>query len=637
MAALSTLATPHANFISLRSGSDLLTIMRGDGLAWERAGTCRTRDYDVSDSSLMSPGPGSQHSSIIVQPTSASQQLQLSSPSSQLHSTTPSPPPPLPPLSSPQPHLQPEGGGGGEESKSSSSFRRRMFVNSRRNAQTNVDCANLSIRFDNDGNDPNSVTSNPNLGNYSSNNNNNNQPLPPTLALNTQQQPPSPGRHMAANPLRVQPLPQSANGADEAAVAGENASLLNIYGQNNNNNNNELIEHLIDTNNNYINPDPVDLFYQQQQQQQQHMTYMQPYEMTCAMCEATVSSDCERSGVACDELMMMTGDDGVGGGGGSMALLDPSFIPPLVRKTLLDIHRQAVCSKSDTNIKDRYRSTNHLLHNPDHMIKASSSYAKLRTSKASGGGAAVTAIAHKTTKSGSHHHHHHHHQHQQQHQNQKMSLGSAKKKMSISANPLTNLSTIYGEIRAKLFHQASSSSSASAASHAAPPPPPPTAATIVATVNNAAATISATTATATSTSTYAPPPLPRPLTPVRHSTDGVPASVAERRPHATTTGSISDVVWPPCVASASSSSSSATAASAPVASPNPPANTTSPSASFSSEPHASVSASTASGAGGGGSRRPTNDKAGTISFSGSSLQSQTTVILNPDFDLNKSS
>jgi hypothetical protein len=49
--------------------------------------------------------------------------------------------------------------------------------------------------------------------------------------------------------------------------------------------------------------------------------------------------------------------------------IDPMLIPPLVRRTLLEIHEQAVMSKSDSNIKAKYRSSNHLLHSPHHSVK----------------------------------------------------------------------------------------------------------------------------------------------------------------------------------------------------------------------------------------------------------------------------
>ena len=45
-------------------------------------------------------------------------------------------------------------------------------------------------------------------------------------------------------------------------------------------------------------------------------------------------------------------------------LLNPSWIPLIVRRTLLEMHEQAVLSKSDSNIKSKYRSSNHLLHSP---------------------------------------------------------------------------------------------------------------------------------------------------------------------------------------------------------------------------------------------------------------------------------
>jgi hypothetical protein len=45
-------------------------------------------------------------------------------------------------------------------------------------------------------------------------------------------------------------------------------------------------------------------------------------------------------------------------------LLNPSWIPLIVQKALLDIHDRAVLSKSESNIRNRYRSSNHLLHSP---------------------------------------------------------------------------------------------------------------------------------------------------------------------------------------------------------------------------------------------------------------------------------
>lgn len=43
-------------------------------------------------------------------------------------------------------------------------------------------------------------------------------------------------------------------------------------------------------------------------------------------------------------------------------LLNPTWIPLIVRRTLLEMHERAVISKSDSNIKYKYRSSNHLLH-----------------------------------------------------------------------------------------------------------------------------------------------------------------------------------------------------------------------------------------------------------------------------------
>jgi hypothetical protein len=45
-------------------------------------------------------------------------------------------------------------------------------------------------------------------------------------------------------------------------------------------------------------------------------------------------------------------------------LLNPSWIPMIVRRTLLEMHERAVLSRSDSNIKAKYRSSNHLLHSP---------------------------------------------------------------------------------------------------------------------------------------------------------------------------------------------------------------------------------------------------------------------------------
>ncbi|CAF0893695.1 unnamed protein product [Brachionus calyciflorus] len=55
-------------------------------------------------------------------------------------------------------------------------------------------------------------------------------------------------------------------------------------------------------------------------------------------------------------------------------LLNPSWIPLIVRRTLLEMHERAVLSKSDSNIKSKYRSSNHLLHS----IKGNS---KLKSSR----------------------------------------------------------------------------------------------------------------------------------------------------------------------------------------------------------------------------------------------------------------
>lgn len=45
-------------------------------------------------------------------------------------------------------------------------------------------------------------------------------------------------------------------------------------------------------------------------------------------------------------------------------LLNPGWIPHIVKRTLLEMHERAVLSKSDSNIKSKYRSSNHLLHSP---------------------------------------------------------------------------------------------------------------------------------------------------------------------------------------------------------------------------------------------------------------------------------
>ena len=45
-------------------------------------------------------------------------------------------------------------------------------------------------------------------------------------------------------------------------------------------------------------------------------------------------------------------------------LLNPEWIPRIVKRTLLEIHERAVLSKSDSNIKSKHRSSNHLLHSP---------------------------------------------------------------------------------------------------------------------------------------------------------------------------------------------------------------------------------------------------------------------------------
>ena len=52
-------------------------------------------------------------------------------------------------------------------------------------------------------------------------------------------------------------------------------------------------------------------------------------------------------------------------------LLNPTWIPLIVRRTLLEMHERAVLSKSDSNIKYKYRSSNHLLHSTSKKIKSS--------------------------------------------------------------------------------------------------------------------------------------------------------------------------------------------------------------------------------------------------------------------------
>ncbi|RNA27250.1 hypothetical protein BpHYR1_030260 [Brachionus plicatilis] len=51
-------------------------------------------------------------------------------------------------------------------------------------------------------------------------------------------------------------------------------------------------------------------------------------------------------------------------------LLNPSWIPMIVRRTLLEMHERAVLSKSDSNIKYKYRSSNHLLHSTGKKLKS---------------------------------------------------------------------------------------------------------------------------------------------------------------------------------------------------------------------------------------------------------------------------
>lgn len=51
-------------------------------------------------------------------------------------------------------------------------------------------------------------------------------------------------------------------------------------------------------------------------------------------------------------------------------LLNPSWIPLIVRRTLLEMHERAILSKSDSNIKSKYRSSNHLLHSPTANLKS---------------------------------------------------------------------------------------------------------------------------------------------------------------------------------------------------------------------------------------------------------------------------
>lgn len=51
-------------------------------------------------------------------------------------------------------------------------------------------------------------------------------------------------------------------------------------------------------------------------------------------------------------------------------LLNPSWIPLIVRRTLLEMHERAVLSKSDSNIKYKYRSSNHLLHSTSKKLRS---------------------------------------------------------------------------------------------------------------------------------------------------------------------------------------------------------------------------------------------------------------------------
>lgn len=62
-------------------------------------------------------------------------------------------------------------------------------------------------------------------------------------------------------------------------------------------------------------------------------------------------------------------------------LLNPSWIPLIVRRTLLEMHEQAVLSKSDSNIKSKYRSSNHLLHSPASKVNKESKMLKSNRKK----------------------------------------------------------------------------------------------------------------------------------------------------------------------------------------------------------------------------------------------------------------
>jgi hypothetical protein len=65
-------------------------------------------------------------------------------------------------------------------------------------------------------------------------------------------------------------------------------------------------------------------------------------------------------------------------------LLNPSWIPPIVRQTLLEMHERAVKSKSDSNIKAKYRSSNHLLHSV-HKSSAAKSHKSTAAAVAASG------------------------------------------------------------------------------------------------------------------------------------------------------------------------------------------------------------------------------------------------------------
>jgi hypothetical protein len=54
-------------------------------------------------------------------------------------------------------------------------------------------------------------------------------------------------------------------------------------------------------------------------------------------------------------------------------LLNPNDIPLIVRRTLLQMHDEITYSKSDTNIKNIYRSSNHLLNKPTNQQQTKSS------------------------------------------------------------------------------------------------------------------------------------------------------------------------------------------------------------------------------------------------------------------------